>query len=590
VNPPLAGDRPFDRANALPAPVVAEHLGLAAGVEHGKYVCPHHGGGSLHAYPGEGRGFFCFGECNRAYSNANLAAAHLGVAPIEAARWLLGEGAPAPVPPASGPPPRLGKPTVTYEYTDEDGRALYHVCRFDPKAFRPRNLAGRYTLEGVPRLVLYRLPEVVEAAALGRPVYVVEGERDVDRLAALGLTATTNQGGAGKWRPEYSEALRGAHVALLPDNDEAGRKHAQTVSAALEGVAASVVVVELPGLPPKGDASDWLDAGGTPARLAELAEEARVKPLPATLPLFATLAELMARPDLLAPPECVLPRIGYRGRLVLLCGPDKSGKSTLAAHGLTATSRRSLFLGEQVSVRTGECVLVGLEEAIGDAVRRFVALGADPERVRLVTMSPADVLERLKEQLAAKPADLVVIDSLTELARVVLGTVPGDGDNAGWAALVRPLVAIAREHDTALVVLHHVRKLDGTYRGPTEIAAAADALLELMPPGQGEDSTLRRIRGRGRWPVEPFAVRLAEGRYELASGGEISIDARVFLFIENNRGCSKAQVRTGVSGRAANVDAAIAILLDRGAVRNMGTAERMSLYPNAGEQGELHAA
>ncbi|BCV20950.1 hypothetical protein hamaS1_10190 [Moorella sp. Hama-1] len=43
----------------------------------------------------------------------------------------------------------------------------------------------------------------------------MEGERDADNLAALGLTATTNPGGAGKWRPEYGGPLRGAQVVIL---------------------------------------------------------------------------------------------------------------------------------------------------------------------------------------------------------------------------------------------------------------------------------------------------------------------------------------------------------------------------------------
>jgi hypothetical protein len=594
-HPAVVGERPFERANAMPARTVAEHLGLEVGEERDKYKCPVHGGGSLHAYPGEGRGFHCF-ACAKTFTNSDLAAAHLGVPPIEAARWLLGDAvriAPAPAHNGNGKPTptrALGTVVAEYAYTDESGAPLYHVLRFEPKAFRPRNLEGRFTLEGVPRLVLYNLAEVMEAVALERPVYLVEGEKDADRLTALGLTATTNQAGAQKWRAEYTEALRGAHVIILPDNDEAGRKHAQTVSAALAGVAASVVTVALPGLAPKGDVSDWLDAGGTTARLAELVEEARTTGPLAALPLFATLAELMARPELLAPPECVLPRIGYRGRLVLLAGPDKAGKSTLLGHGLAAVSSRGVFLGEPVNARTGDVVLVGLEEAVGDAVRRFAGLRADPQRVRLVTMSPPDVLVRLREQLTEVPADAVGIDSLTELARVTLGKVPDDGDNAGWAAVLRPLVAIAREHDTALILLHHVRRSDGQFRGAGEIAAAADAVLELKTPAQGEDPTMRHVSGRGRWPVEPFTVRLTGEGFEIARGecgeGFVSVDARVLLFLEANRGATKSMVRKGVGGRAAAVDAAVHRLIERGAVRNVGSKDRPVLFKDSGEQTE----
>ena len=63
-----------------------------------------------------------------------------------------------------------------------------------------------WNVKGVRR-VLYRLPEL-----LARPdetVYVVEGEKDADRLASLGLLATTNSGGAGKWQDQYAETPPG---------------------------------------------------------------------------------------------------------------------------------------------------------------------------------------------------------------------------------------------------------------------------------------------------------------------------------------------------------------------------------------------
>src|SRR5262249_18519920 len=61
-----------------------------------------------------------------------------------------------------------------------------------------------------------------------------------------------------------------ASVAIIPDNDEAGRDHARAVAASLRGSAASVKIVELPRLPPKGDVSDWINAGGTAEALHTL--------------------------------------------------------------------------------------------------------------------------------------------------------------------------------------------------------------------------------------------------------------------------------------------------------------------------------
>jgi hypothetical protein len=161
------------------------------------------------------------------------------------------------------------------DYTDEAGVLLYQVCRMEPKAFRQRRPDGNggwaWNLEGVRR-VLYRLPEVLKAGA----VFIVEGEKDADALAALALTATTSPGGAGAWRPEYADSLTGKTVYILPDNDEPGRAYALAVARSLVEKAGSVRIVELPGLAPKGDVSDFIAAGGTAEELARLVDEAPV--------------------------------------------------------------------------------------------------------------------------------------------------------------------------------------------------------------------------------------------------------------------------------------------------------------------------
>jgi hypothetical protein len=168
-----------------------------------------------------------------------------------------------------------GKPRVvaTYDYRDEAGELVFQVVRYQPKDFRQRKPkpggGWDWSVKGV-RAVPYRLRELL--AEPSRPLGVVEGEKDADNLARLGVLATCNAGGAGNWTHRHAEFLRGRHVFVLPDNDEPGRNHARQVAESLQGIAASVRVVELPGLPPKGDASDWIAAGGTKDELKRLIE------------------------------------------------------------------------------------------------------------------------------------------------------------------------------------------------------------------------------------------------------------------------------------------------------------------------------
>ena len=166
-----------------------------------------------------------------------------------------------------------------YDYLDAEGTLLFQVCRFEPKNFRQRRPDGNggwtWKLGDTPR-VLYRLPELLEAVASERTVFIAEGEKAVDALAKLGVPATCSPMGAGKWRDEYSKHLAGADVVILPDNDAAGELHQAMVVKSLAGVAGRVRLLRLAGLPEGGDVYDWIEAGGDAQQLAhavELADE-----------------------------------------------------------------------------------------------------------------------------------------------------------------------------------------------------------------------------------------------------------------------------------------------------------------------------
>ncbi len=168
---------------------------------------------------------------------------------------------------------------AVYPYHDEEGQLLFECVRLEPKGFRQRrpDPSGRngwtWNLKDTRR-VLYRLPQLRAAIERGETVFFVEGEKDADNLHRFGLAATCNPMGAGKWDKEYSESLRGAKLVLIPDNDDPGRSHVERIAGSLRGIAASLQRLNLPGLPEKGDVSDWLAAGGTKEELLALAAEA----------------------------------------------------------------------------------------------------------------------------------------------------------------------------------------------------------------------------------------------------------------------------------------------------------------------------
>ena len=151
-------------------------------------------------------------------------------------------------------------------YHDREGNEHFVVARFDGatgKQFRPFHKKGSAWIAKDPLglLPLFRLPELI--ARKTERVFVVEGEKPARELATLGLLVTTSAHGAKSahktdWRP-----LAGREVVILPDNDAEGRRaYAQTVAGIVSHLSppAEARIVELPGLPPKGDCVDWLEA------------------------------------------------------------------------------------------------------------------------------------------------------------------------------------------------------------------------------------------------------------------------------------------------------------------------------------------
>jgi hypothetical protein len=177
---------------------------------------------------------------------------------------------------------RAYSPTIAkYVYRLADGTPYLQVHRLaDKSGFPQYHWDGEKWISGKPKgpKIPYMLPELT-AAAPTTPIYVVEGEKDCDNLAKLGFVATCNSEGAdngngNKWTSDLNHYFKDRDVYIIPDNDAQGHKHAQHVARNLDPVAKSVRIVELPGLPLKGDVSDWLKSDTAGAKLAKLAAAA----------------------------------------------------------------------------------------------------------------------------------------------------------------------------------------------------------------------------------------------------------------------------------------------------------------------------
>ncbi|WP_433562322.1 toprim domain-containing protein [Nocardia sp. CA-151230] len=173
---------------------------------------------------------------------------------------------PVPHKPPLGEP--LGPPenVHSYVYRWPDGRIEGAVIRQRVpyehgygKAFTQRHWTGTEWENTGFAPIPYRLPELANAVAGGREIYVCEGEQDVLRAFQAGQIATCNAMGAGSWTRDHAQWLAGAgRVIVIADRDRPGYRHAAKVAESLHGQVGEVRVLQAAA---GKDLTDHLDAG-----------------------------------------------------------------------------------------------------------------------------------------------------------------------------------------------------------------------------------------------------------------------------------------------------------------------------------------
>jgi hypothetical protein len=385
-----------------------------------------------------------------------------------------------------------------YVYRLEDGTPHLKVVRYEwmeggerRKSFPQYHWTGSEWVKEAPEgpKIPYRLPELL-AAPIG-PVFVAEGEKDADALGRLGLIGTSASEGAGKWTSDLAKWFAGRTVYVLPDNDEKGRDHASKVAAHLHGAAREIRVVALPGLPEKGDVSDWIAADGKVEELLRLCEAA---------PLWAPECEPAAEARDLEWFDDLEPVLSSRylikglldvGAMSLVFGPPGSAKTffvmDLAFH--LAAGRQ--WRGRRI--RRSAVLYLAAEGGSG-AANRIAAL-----RVTYGAHSVPFALRRAGLDLLQDDVDL---QKVCALAREVMDRFPGlpllivvdtlsramaggDENAAGdMTALIRNLDTIREATGAHVMVVHHAGKDSAKgARGHSSLRAATDTEIELTTEG-----------------------------------------------------------------------------------------------------------
>jgi hypothetical protein len=422
---------------------------------------------------------------------------------------------------------------IEYIYQDEGGKPLYKKIRTEDKKF----CISSYSASGAwekglkcDQRVLYHLPEVLKAKEMGTSIFLVEGEKDAERLRLQGIVATTPIEGAGSsLREEYVSQLEGSNIVLLYDEDIAGYKRRDQWLSLLERKVPSLKVVKLPGLEFQEksgqDVSDWLRNGHTIKELFELVEkteEFQVKNQSVaqglvTLNIQEFLTTIFPERKMILEP--IIPSQG----LALLYSERGVGKTFLALSiGYAIASGTSFLKWKcETSVKVlyvdGEMPANLMQDRMTKLIAGFGVDLKDPSYFRLITPERQengipDISTEYGQKLVEAviwDAKLVILDNLSTLA-------PGMQENEAdaWAPIQTWILKL-RTKGVSVLLVHHAGR-SGRPRGTSRREDALDTVIKLkhsdsyaFSEGASFEVHIEKARSFFGDDAEPFIANLA---------------------------------------------------------------------------------
>ena len=167
-----------------------------------------------------------------------------------------------------------------YNYVSIDGSYAFTKIRLEGKKIIYGKLQNDRFTYGLGhdvgrksyKAIYGSLQAINKAIAENRPIFIPEGEKDADTLIKQGYTAFA-YGGVNDWQSDFATLVQGADVYILADNDEAGKRVAETIQNDIKAVAkSSKIIVPMPDTP-KADVSDYFVAGHSKQEFEQMLEQ-----------------------------------------------------------------------------------------------------------------------------------------------------------------------------------------------------------------------------------------------------------------------------------------------------------------------------
>ena len=416
------------------------------------------------------------------------------------------------------PIPLISTPVLEHEwhYTDEEGTSLFIKQRFKTfdskgktyKTLRVMPDGSRVGKLGDCRLVPYKLPELRQATAAGRVVYITEGEKAADALGSLGVVATTSHAGAGGWNDELNQYFKDANVVIVPDNDLVGWHYASKVTEALIPFAKSVRVLDLNLSNPKEDAYEWvnrydgsrtllaqiakacpvvesLDMVHTPQRLLYLSETPQeAESAPKSKFLVESWDSIKDEPV-----EWLIESIIPKRSFVALFAPPASWKSFIALDLAEAIATGRNWMGYKIPKKGAVLFISGEGHGgMGARVKACKIQNNSPDGANLYVIRAQinirssqedfDALVAAINELVAQidePLEIIILDTLMRMS----GGNFNENSSEDMGGFIAQTGKLQQLYNCALMVIHHSGKHIKGLRGHSSLLGAVDTELEI---------------------------------------------------------------------------------------------------------------
>lgn len=254
-----------------------------------------------------------------------------------------------------------------------------------------------------------------------------------------------------------------------------------------------------------------------------------------------TMKQILALED--KPESWLVETLIPAGQLALLVAPSDVGKSIFCRQlAVTVVLKKQEFIGLKTYSKQGRIIYVSTEDMDYDWKSKIEKYPLEAHELEIIKEnmliitnfgdSSSDLVKLLEEEIKHDPADLVVIDVLTDVFTGELNS------SVAIRGFLKPYKRIAEKYNTSFVFVHHVSKkgeLTAQHSkqnvlGSQAIEASMRSVIELRKDSEDLDCRILKIT-KGNYVPE----RIKKQQLKLHLNSDLIYERRFTTQAENDK-------------------------------------------------------